>query len=187
MKAGKSVLIYIKKSKVYNPERCNFRAFSPVFLCNVLYFPFPLFNFFPLTLIFFYSSGNSPYTLYLIFHNFFFKSLFAFWKALNRPPPDKIQCLAWIQFHTFYWNYLNIWALIFRTFRFNPLLHGRFSDPYFKALWEGLQLNFFLHMGIRYKKILGKEFLGMGCLKIFWVKGTKPQEKGGGVFSTHGE
>ena len=36
--------------------------------------------------------------------------------------------------------------------RFNPLMHGRFSDPYYKVFWEGvkLMLYFFLHVGIRH-------------------------------------
>ena len=38
----------------------------------------------------------------------------------------------------------------------NPLIHGLFSDPYFKVFFEGLTRNFwifFLHRGIRNKKI----------------------------------
>ena len=33
----------------------------------------------------------------------------------------------------------------------NPLANGRFSDPYFKVLWEELKLNF--HRGIRNKML----------------------------------
>ena len=39
---------------------------------------------------------------------------------------------------------------------FNPLTQGRFSDPYFKVLWEGGKtkfLDFFYHRGIRNKKV----------------------------------
>ena len=37
----------------------------------------------------------------------------------------------------------------------NPLIHGLFSDPYFKALWEWATLNcfiLFIHRGIRNKE-----------------------------------
>ena len=41
---------------------------------------------------------------------------------------------------------------------------------------------FFFHRGIRNKKGLqGQEFLGKGCLKIFWVKGKKKNKGGRGV------
>ena len=39
---------------------------------------------------------------------------------------------------------------------YNPLGYGRFSDPYFKVLWEGGKtkfLDFFCHRGIRNKKV----------------------------------
>ena len=57
-------------------------------------------------------------------------------------------------------NYSNTFDLPFsssaatRWKSINPLTHGRFSDPYFKVLWEGVKLNFeiFFHRGIRNKK-----------------------------------
>ena len=54
-----------------------------------------------------------------------------------------------------------------------PLMHGQFSDPRFKVPY--------CHMGIRNKKVLkDQEFSGMGCLKLLWVKGKKPQQRGEG-------
>ena len=61
----------------------------------------------------------------------------------------------------------------------NPLTYGVFSNPYFKVLWEGVTLNFliFFFIGASATKVLqGQEFSGMGCLKIFRVKGKKQRE-----------
>ena len=54
----------------------------------------------------------------------------------------------------------------------NPFMYGRFSDPYSNVLWEGVKL-FFPYGHPQQKVLKGQEFSGMGCLKIFRVKGKK--------------
>ena len=61
----------------------------------------------------------------------------------------------------------------------NPLTHGRFSKPYFKLFWEGV--NFFSSC-VHQKVLQGQEFSGMGSVMIFWVEGKKPRQ-GGGAYS----
>jgi len=64
-------------------------------------------------------------------------------------------------------------------------MHGRFSDPYFKVLWEEVKLNFWVFSyGHPQQKVLkGQEISGMGCPKIFREKGKKSQ--GGGRKAPH--
>ena len=48
----------------------------------------------------------------------------------------------------------------------NPLNHGRFSDPYFKVLWEMGKtkfLDFFSYGHPQQKSLQGQEFSGMGA------------------------
>ena len=52
------------------------------------------------------------------------------------------------------WLGLNFYMIPPNTI--NPLKHGRFSDPFFKVLWEGGKTKFldsFFHEGIRNKKV----------------------------------
>ena len=54
-----------------------------------------------------------------------------------------------------------------------------FSDLYFKVLLEDIKLFFFKYFlyGQPEQKVLKvQEFSGMGCLKIFWVKGRNPKQ-----------
>ena len=89
---------------------------------------------------------------------------------VNTPPPSLVLPSAhpWQPSHgnsESQWTWLLLWhqgaAYRYRDITkifhiLNPLKHGRFSDLYFKVLWEGVKtkfLDFFFHRGIRNKKV----------------------------------
>ena len=59
----------------------------------------------------------------------------------------------------------------------NPSEHGRFLDRFFKMLWEGLKLFFFIGAPST-KRFARSRILVIGCLKIFRVKGKKQGKEG---------
>ena len=61
---------------------------------------------------------------------------------------------------------LQLDTLYYRRMLFNPLTHGRFSDQYFKVLWEGDKtkfLYFFSYGHPQQKGLQGQELSGMGA------------------------
>ena len=67
-------------------------------------------------------------------------------------------------------SYLTRWAQV------NPLTHGRFSDPYFKVLWEGGKtkfLDFFFTGASAAQRFARSSIFRYGCLKIILSKRQK--------------
>ena len=65
--------------------------------------------------------------------------------------------------------------------KFNPLTHGRFSDPHFKVLWEGGKtkfLDFFFIGASATKRFARSRIFRHGCLMIILSKGKKKGKVG---------
>ena len=54
---------------------------------------------------------------------------------------------------------------------FNPLTYGRFSDPFFKWLWEGIKL-FFSLVHPQQKEFEMDMDMDRDLIWIFWVEGS---------------
>ena len=64
---------------------------------------------------------------------------------------------------------------------FNPLTQGRFSDPYFKVLWEGGKtkfLDFFFIRASATKRFARSRIFKYGCLVIILRNRQKEREGG---------